>query len=426
MIGNAPSRGRTLFCDARLFDGVSNGLSRPAYVALVGDVIESVSPTRPTGKFDVEIDLAGRTLMPGLIDAHFHAFATETDTAKSEQFPRSYEAHRARINLEASLRRGFTTIRDVGGGDVGTWLAAEQRLFPSPRFFFCGRAFSQTGGHGDGRAAHESHDLCGCAPRGVLADLVDGADALRRAAREALRQGAHHLKIFMSGGISTPSDPIWYLQFSDEEIAAVVDEASRRGRYVAAHAYTAASIARAVKLGVRSIEHGNLIDAEAARLVANAGGFVVPTLATYEAFHRFGRTSGAPQHSLDKLEEVRERGLEAIRICRSEGVALGFGTDLLGSHHHVQRDEFMLRSKVESPFETLQSATLVNAKLLDMEGKLGVIAPGAFADLLVIEGNPLDDIALLATGSDAVVQIWSRGAQVELAVDGRHGGNPEA
>lgn len=404
---------RTLFADARIFDGVSAQLSESSFVVLEDGLIEAVCLDRPSGNFATEVDLAGRTLMPGLIDAHFHAFATETDTAKCEKFPRTYEAQRARLNLEAALRRGFTTVRDVGGGDYGTWLAAEQGLFPSPRFFFCGRAFSQTGGHGDGRPPHEPHDLCGCAPRGVLADLLDGVDALRKASREALRQGAHHLKIFMSGGISTPSDPIWYLQFGDDEIAAVVDEATRRGRYVAAHAYTAESIARAIRLGVRSIEHGNLIDAAAAKMVAEAGAFVVPTLVTYDAFHRFGAESGAPAHTLEKLAEVRERGLEAIKICRSEGVRLGFGTDLLGQHHHLQRDEFLLRGQIEPPFEILKSATSVNAALLDMEGRLGVIAPGAFADLLVVEGNPLDDISLLGAASDAVVQIWSRGQRIE-------------
>lgn len=409
-----------LFSNARIFDGHSPFLSEPAFVLVRGDRIESVSARRPGALDFCEVDLAGMALLPGLIDAHFHAFATDTDTAKSETYPRTYEAQRARLILEGALQRGFTTVRDVGGGDHGTWLAAEQGLFPSPRLFFCGRAFSQTGGHGDARAPHEPDDLCGCAPRGALADLVDGADALRKAAREALRQGAHHLKLFLSGGISTPSDPIDYLQFSDEEIAAVVDEASRRGRYVAAHAYTAESIARAIRLGVRTIEHGNLIDAAAARLVAEAGAFVVPTLATYDALHRFGRETGAAAHTLEKLADVRERGLEAIRICRAAGVALGFGTDLLGAHHHLQREEFRLRGAVESPFETLRSATSINAALLNMEGKLGVITPGALADLLVIDGNPLEDIALLATESDAIAQIWSRGKRVASSL-GRAG-----
>ena len=412
MVPEPDGQGRTLFSNARIFDGLSSDLMEPAFVVIGGGVIETVGFDRPQGRYAAEVDCTGMTLMPGLIDAHFHAFATEVDTAKCEKFPRTYEAQRARLNLEAALRRGFTTVRDVGGGDHGTWLAAEQGLFPSPRFFFCGRAFSQTGGHGDGRAPHEAHDLCGCAPTGVLSDLIDGVDGLRKAAREALRQGAHHLKIFMSGGISTPSDPIWYLQFSDDEIMAVVDEAARRGCYVAAHAYTADSIARAVAFGVRSIEHGNLIDAETAHKVANAGAFIVPTLVTYEAFHRYGSESGAADSTLEKLSDVRERGLEAIRLCKSAGVRLGFGTDLLGSLHYLQREEFILRSKVEAPVDVLKSATSINAAILNMDGKLGVIAPGAFADMVLIDGNPLTDISLLGVESRAILQIWSRGRQI--------------
>lgn len=351
--------------------------------------------------------------MPGLIDAHFHACATEIDTAKCDEFPPSYEAQRARANLEAALLRGFTTVRDVGGSDYGLWLAGEQGLFRSPRLFYCGRAFSQTGGHGDSRAPHVSDSPCGCRPTQALAKCLDGVDALRKAAREALRQGAHHLKIFMSGGISTPSDPIWGLQFADDEIAAIVDEARRRRSYVAAHAYTAESIARAVHFGVRSIEHGNLIDARTAALVAEHGAFVVPTLVTYDALERHGAAAEVPEHTLTKLVEVKDQGLDAIVLCRKAGVRLGFGTDLLGSLHQFQRDEFALRAGVESPFEILRSATSTNAALLQMEGRLGVVAPGAFADLLVIEGNPLTDIELLATDSLAISQIWSRGRHVE-------------
>ncbi|MBY0509186.1 MAG: amidohydrolase family protein [Rhodospirillaceae bacterium] len=405
----ARAAGRTVLSNARIFDGMSRKLSKPKFVVLSGELIEGIYDAKPGCEFKAEVDVASRTLMPGLIDAHFHAYATEIDTAKCKEFPATYESQRARINLEAALRRGFTTVRDVGGGDHGTWLASEEGLFPSPRFFYCGRAFSQTGGHGDSRAPHEPHDMCGCRPSGALADIVDGVDALRRASRESLRQGAHHLKIFMSGGISSPSDPIWYLQFADDEIAAVVDEAHRRGRYVAAHAYTAASIVRAVRLGVRSIEHGNLINAEAAAQVSEAGAFVVPTLVTYDALYRFGTQSGAPSHALEKLAEVREQGLEAIRICRAAGVQLGFGTDLLGRLHHLQRDEFRLRAQVESPFEILQSATSSNAALLNMKGKLGVISPGAFADFLVVDGNPVEDISLLSSDSSAIVQIWTRG-----------------
>lgn len=413
MVIHQNNRERILLVGAQIFDGRTPTLSEPSYVAIAGDCIISIGAEKPSGLFDHIVELDGRTLMPGLIDAHFHAFATEIDTAKCDQFPATYQSQRARLNLEAALSRGFTTIRDVAGGDHGIWLAAEEGLFPSPRIFYCGRAFSQTGGHGDARQPHMEPDPCGCRPTGALADIIDGVDPLRRASREALRQGAHHLKIFLSGGISTPSDPIAALQYSDDEIAAVVDEATRRGCYVAAHAYTAPSISRAVKLGVRSIEHGNLIDTATAAQVAQAGAFVVPTLSVYEALARHGTSQGAPSHTLAKLHEVSERGLDAIKICKAAGVQLGFGTDLLGALHPYQRDEFRLRSAVETPYETLVSATSTNASLLGMDGMLGIIAAGAFADLLVIDGNPLDDISLLAVESDAITQIWSRGRPVK-------------
>ncbi len=398
-----------LLSNARIFDGKSPDLSDPSFVVVQGGITVDVSRERPNIACDTEVDIHGQALLPGLIDAHFHAYATEVDTAKCDHFPLSYQSQRARLLLEGALRRGFTTVRDVGGGDHGLWRAAEEGLFPSPRLYYCGRAFSQTGGHGDARAPYDPGQLCGCQAHGALAEVVDGVDGIRKAAREALRQGAHHLKIFLSGGISSPSDPIGSLQFADEEIAAVVDEARRRGVYVAAHAYTAPSIERAVRLGVRTIEHGNLIDYQTAVQVAKSDAFVVPTLATYEALRQFGSQTGAADHTLAKLEDVRERGLQAIQLCRSAGVQLGFGTDLLGDLHQYQRDEFRLRAQVETPFQILESATSVNAEILGMEGKLGEITPGAFADFIVVDGNPLEDISLLFVESTAITQIYKAG-----------------
>jgi imidazolonepropionase-like amidohydrolase len=314
--------------------------------------------------------------------------------------------------MEHALRRGFTTVRDVGGADYGLWRAIEEGYVAGPRLFYCGRAFSQSGGHGDVRAQHVEWQPCGCSPRGILAEVVDGADALRKSAREALRQGAHHLKIFVSGGISSPSDPIWMLQFSEEEITAVVDEATRRRAYVVAHAYTAETITRAVKLGVRSIEHGNLIDDEAAADVVRHGAFVVPTLVTYESLHRHGRSAGAPAYLLHKLDSVRTEGMRAVERCRAAGVKLGFGTDLLGPLHRHQLEEFRLRGEVETPVQVLMSATSVNAELINMAGKLGCIAPGAFADFVIIDGNPLDDLSFLYRPNSAIRAVWKGGTLV--------------
>ena len=400
----------TLLRNARIFDGKTPNLSEPLDILIdsgrfrqIGEEIDCTSSINT-------IDIDGRTVMPGLIDSHFHAYASDIDFVNLESLPPTYLSQRARHLMEDALQRGFTTVRDVGGGDYGLWRAIEEGWVQGPRLFYCGRAFSQSGGHGDIRKPSESENLCGCAGLGILAKRVDGADEIRKAAREALRQGAHHLKIFVSGGIASPSDPIWMLQFSEEEIRAVVDEASRRRVYVAAHAYTAETIDRAVRLGVRTIEHGNLIDKTTAKTVAEAEAFVVPTLATYEAFHRSGKEEGAAEHLLKKLDEVRSQGLEAIRLCREAGVKLGFGTDLLGPLHVHQRDEFLLRSAVESPFEILNSATAINAEIIGRSGELGTIETGAFADMLVVEGNPLEDITLLGPDSIAITQIWKGGA----------------
>ena len=404
---------RSLFTNGLIFDGRSPDLVADHNVVVEGGLITEISTTA-SGPFGSIVDLEGATLMPGLIDAHFHAYAVEVDFLKLQSYPPTYLSQRGGHLLTSSLRRGFTTVRDVGGADYGLWRAVEEGYIEGPRLFFCGRAFSQTGGHGDVRGPGTGADWqpCGCSSRGTLAEVVDGTDALRRVAREALRHGAHHLKIFLSGGISSATDPIGMSQFSEEEISVVVEEAARRRAYVAAHAYGAEAIQRGVSCGVRSIEHGNLIDNVTARMVAAAGAFVVPTLATYDSLGRHGKEAGAPAYLLDKLREVKDKGLEAIEICRAAGVKLGFGTDLLGDLHVYQRDEFRLRSEVETPFQILASATSVNAELLNMSGKLGCIAVGACADLLAVSGNPLEDIGLLYAQSNAITGVWKGGVRV--------------
>jgi imidazolonepropionase-like amidohydrolase len=403
---------RKLFENALIFDGTRSELLADCFVAVENDIIQSVGKERPEGRFEQVVDLKGAVMLPGFIDAHFHAYAVEIDLAKLEYYPATYVAQRSRHLMEQALRRGFTTVRDVGGADYGLWRAIEEGYVLGPRLFYCGRAFSQAGGHGDSRAPHMEWQPCGCSAHRGIAEVVDGVDAIRKSAREALRQGAHHLKIFVSGGIASPSDPIWMQQFSEAEIATVVDEATRRRAYVAAHAYTAETISRAVRLGVRSIEHANLIDKVAAADVSRHGAYVVPTLATYNSLYTHGRAMGAPEHLLEKLEVVRGRGLEAIELCRAAGVKLGFGTDLLGPLHVHQRDEFRLRSEVETPIQILQSATSVNAELINMTGKLGCISPGAYADFVIVDGNPLEDLSLLYRPEPAIRQIWKAGVLV--------------
>ena len=404
-----------LFENAALID-VARGERRPGTSVLVeGDRIAEVSDGTLRAPGARRIDLAGRTLMPGLIDAHVHAVLTTMDLAALEKKPVTLVANEARVVLEGMLRRGFTTVRDAGGADWGLAQAVERGLIRGPRLFFSGRVLSQTGGHGDFSPREDAPRLCACSIRSSgFSHVADGVDAVRKAAREELRRGAFQVKIMASGGVASPTDPIWNLQYSEEEMRAIVEEARGWRTYALAHAYTPEAIVRAVRAGVRSIEHGNLIDAETAALMAREGAFLVPTLVTYFKIEELGRALGFPAVSQRKVKDVLDAGLASLEIARAAGVAIGFGTDLLGETHEHQNQEFAIRARVLSSAEILRSATLVNAALLRREGELGVVAAGALADLLVVDGDPLADVTLLAEPEKALVAVIKGG---EFALD---------
>jgi imidazolonepropionase-like amidohydrolase len=385
-----------LFANGTVLDGTSSERREGYHVLIEGDLIKEVSD-RPIACAAAEtIDLAGRTLMPGLIDAHVHVIAVDAALARLAEQPLTLVSLQAARVLEGMLARGFTTVRDAGGADGGLAEAVAQGLVRGPRLFPSGLALSQTGGHGDLRSRTRSVVSCACCEYGAgLARIADGVDECRRTARDELRKGATQIKIMASGGVASPYDPIWNLQYSDEEMRAIVEEARAWHTYVLAHAYTPEAIRRSIDNGVRSIEHANLIDAATAERVAEAGGFVVPTLVTYDALHRFGRELGLAEASLAKLAQVREAGLRSLEILRQAEVKIGYGTDLLGPMHQYQSREFVLRAEAMVPFEVIRSATVVNAELLNRSGELGVVAPGARADLIAVDGDPLADIALL-------------------------------
>ena len=374
----------------------ASGEMRPDTNVLVEDErIVEIDDSRLGGRDARRIDVGGRTLMPGLIDAHVHVTATMIDFKQIAAEPWTLTTARAQPLIKAMLHRGFTSVRDAGGADWGLAQAIETGLLEGPRLFFSGRALSQTGGHGDFRPRTWSGDACACAiSHADIAIVADGVPMVQKVAREQLRTGATQIKIMASGGVFSPDDPVGNLQYSEDEIRAIIWEAESWHTYVMAHAYTPESIKRIVRLGVRSIEHGNLIDQETAAVMAEHGTFIVPTLITYEALRREGADWGMAQANLEKLVDVREAGLRSLEIARAAGVGIGFGTDLLGETHHYQSGEFMLRSQVLTPLEVIQSATLVNAELLNRSGELGVVAPGALADLIVVDGNPLEDLTL--------------------------------
>jgi imidazolonepropionase-like amidohydrolase len=403
----APAQLATLFNNALLFDGTSSEAIEGVNVLVENGRIAHVTADKLAAPGARVIDLRGKFLMPGLIDAHFHAYGISMDITKFDRMPSTLLAHHGAKMLRDALMRGFTTVRDAAGADYGLYQAVEIGLIQGPRIFFAGKSLSQTGGHGDLRSG-ERVELCPCGYSGVLSVVVDGEDEVRKATREELRQGAHQIKVHVSGGVLSPSDPLRMPQFSDTEIRAAVEEAATRRTYVMAHSHTAEAAQRCVRLGVRSIEHGTLIDRETARIVAKSDCYVVPTLVVVDRALTFGVQAGMSPVSLAKMREVAQYGRQAFDYCISEGVKTGFGTDLLGALHPHQCAEFAIRREFTSAAEVLKSATSVNAALLNRAGELGVVAPNARADLIVIDGNPLRDIGVLER-SEAIEMIMKDG-----------------
>ncbi|WP_314173908.1 metal-dependent hydrolase family protein [Streptomyces winkii] len=381
------SAGELTIDNALVFDGWSQELEEMRLYIRDGVIEETGPSVRRAGRV---LDARGRTVLPGLIDAHFHAYAVSLHNLEFETGPLSYVALSGARRLERALRRGFTTVRDVAGGDIGLARAAETGLITAPRYLFTGPALSQTGGHGDARPA----DLDICLHGGHMNEVVDGVENLRAAVRDRFRRGAHAIKIMTSGGVVSPTDPIRPAQYSPEEVAAVANEAARRGSYVAAHAYSPEAVRHSVLGGVRSIEHGNLLDAETAALMAERHAYLVPTLATYDAMDRRGGEVGLSATGQAKNKEVLDAGRTAVERAHEAQVRVGFGTDLMGDLEDDQLIGLRLQSEVSGVLACLRSATSVNAALLGRDD-LGRIAPDARADLLILDGDPFRDPDLL-------------------------------
>jgi imidazolonepropionase-like amidohydrolase len=381
--------------NATVLDPGAGSLAEGQAVVVEGERVVEVGATAAVRAGDATaLDARGMTVMPGLIDAHVHVNAVTADLGALESWSPSYvTAHAARI-LRGMLDRGFTCVRDVAGADFGIAAAVQEGLLPGPRVIFGGKALSQTGGHGDprgpGRSILDQHP---CSPS--LTVVADGVAEVRRAAREQLRRGAHHVKVMLSGGVASPTDRIDSTQYSMEELRAVVEEARAANRYVTGHAYTAAAVNRGLEAGVGCIEHGNLMDASSVELFRSTGAFYVPTLATYAALAAEGLEQGMPAAQHAKVFEVLDAGLGALELAHRAGLPIVYGTDLLGGMHRRQLTELTLRSQVQPAAEVLRSATTVAARLLRLEGRVGVVAPGAWADLLVVDGNPLEDLEVL-------------------------------
>jgi len=387
--------GSYLFTGGRFLDPRRDELIDGIEVLVEDNLVKEVSDRPITTTSAQRIDLGTRTLMPGLIDAHIHLVLTEVNLQMLADVPLTLLAAKGSVAMRAMLERGFTTLRDTGGADWGIKAAVEQGLFVGPRLFIAGQPLSQTGGHGDFRKRTQTQTFCACCSGLYWASRVaDGVPDVIKAARDELRKGADHIKLMVSGGVASQLDPLESLQYRVDEIEAAVEEATRWGTYVCAHAYSPEAIARAVRAGVRTIEHGNLIDVPTAALMAQRGAFLVPTLVTYDAMRRRGRDYGLSPYSLAKNEVVLEAGMRSLEIARNAGVNIGFGSDLLGQLQDDHCGEFMLRGEAMSAPEVIRSATLVNAEIVRQTGKLGELVPGAFADLLVVDGDPYQDLGV--------------------------------
>jgi imidazolonepropionase-like amidohydrolase len=409
-----------MFENARIFDGTSAECQTGMQVFVEDGLIREVSDKLIKASGAGVIDVGGRTLMPGLIDAHIHAYASDVNVQKVDGAGEAYRtAHAARM-LGHALDCGFTTVRDIGGGDYSLSRAIGDGLIRAPRFLYAGKILSMTGGHGDFRQMHESQHIqgyCSCGAYNSVCVVADGVDECIRATREELRRGAHCIKIMASGGVASPTDPIWMNQYREDEIRAIVNETVERRTYTAAHCHPASAVRRCTEFGVRSIEHGTLIDDETARFVAETGNFIVPTMSIAFTLVELGRKLGFPAQSQEKAECAAQQALSGMDAMRRAGVKVAFGTDLLGATYIHRSREFTIRSEVFSPLEILRQATSVSADLLMMGGKLGCVAPEAHADLLVVDGDPLKNVDVLAADGRNLRLILRDGELVKNELD---------
>ncbi|TSJ49093.1 amidohydrolase family protein [Atlantibacter subterranea] len=405
-----------LFINATLVDGVSDTALKNHQLLVEDGKISQISAGSIDAPPATVVDLKGKTLMPGLIDCHVHVIASSANLGQNAMLPDSLITARAGKIMQGMLNRGFTTVRDVGGADYGLKQALEEGLLSGPHLMICGKALSQTGGHTDYRGRYDSRNADFYAKKlGALGRICNGVDEVRRAVREEIKAGAEFIKVMANGGVSSPSDPIDFLSFSVSELEAIVEEASNAQTYVSAHLYTDEAIRRAVNAGVHSLEHCNLITPETAALAASKGAMACPTLVTYEMLKNEGEQYGLQPDSIAKIDDVRLSGLDSLKIMFEAGLPMAYGSDLLGDMHVHQSEEFVIRNRVLPAAEVIRSATSIAARLLRKEGEIGCLTPGAWADLIVVNGNPLDDLSLLTGQGKHIPLILQQGKPVKNA-----------
>ena len=409
-----------LFRNAILLDGMM-AEPREGHLLVEAGRIKEISDTPITAPSAREIDLAGRTLMPGLTDAHVHVKASELDFGKlMAKHPGMIYAQAVQI-MKGMLYRGFTTVRDAGGADRGLADAVDLGVIEGPRLRVAGLALSQTGGHSDMRPPSVTSDVSFNERHNLIQHfgrIADGVDECRRGARDELRKGAHHVKIMAGGGVSSPTDPIENTQYSMDELTAICEEATAWQTYTMAHTYTPEAISMSVRAGVRTLEHCNLVDAQTAALMASKGAYHVPTNITYWALNKHGAEYGFPQISIDKLQAIVDAGLGAVELTRDAGVKVGFGTDLLGPCHRYQANEFSLTAEVLGNRGAIKASLETNAEIMGLQDRIGRLEAGFLADLIVVDGNPLEDISCLENDGARIPLVMRDGIIFKNALNG--------
>jgi imidazolonepropionase-like amidohydrolase len=410
-----------LFRGARIFDGKSEGLTGDRNLLVSGGRIEKISRNAidaPDGA--LVIDGRGLLLTPGFIDAHYHCmfYKSIPETISATPWVAGIWA---KESLEAALMRGFTTIRDAGGADGSIARAVDNGDIMGPRLFASGMSISQTCGHGDFTPPYASHPYFGgCRCDGLrtargLSVIADGSAEVLRAARENLKNGATQLKLMGGGGVMSDYDPLHVVEYTPGEVRAAVSAAENWGTYVMTHAYNAASVRMLIENGVRSVEHGHLLDEDTIRMAAEKGVVICTQLVCFWAVHKFGEEMGVPEESVRKAREILESMDNALRLFKKYHIKMGFGTDLLGPIQKYQNKEFTLRSKYFTPAEILRQATSESAEIIRMCGPLnpygmfGEVREGYLADLLLIDGDPLRDISLLEDPERCLLVIMKDG-----------------
>lgn len=377
-------------------------------IQLIGDESLLDNPEYSNANF---IDCKNLYLLPGLIDSHVHTTAFTPDFSELEESSPLYVAIKSSTILHDMLHRGFTTVRDAGGADYGLAMSTDEDPTLGPKILYAGKALSQTGGHGDCRSRGQ-HTFEGCFCCCGLGRVCDGVDEVRKAARDEIRKGANQLKIMASGGVASPTDRIDSTQFSIEEIKAIVEEAEAANIYCMAHAYTARAVKRLIINGVRTIEHGNLIDEECCDLFIQHHAYLVPTLITYSSLAKEGVKSGLPKAMEKKIYQVLDAGFKALKMAHEKGVKMLFGSDLIGAMHKYQLDEFLILAEYIDNAEIIRQATSNAADCFHKVGEIGEICEDAIADIIGYTSDPLKDISILTKPTNNLKLIINQGYRI--------------